>query len=179
MCWPPQTWITPTAPSVTLLSMDWNHPPRRVRPPQRHGSFTSSTPPSLPSFYSNPMSYPPLSEVSFSHLGAAAGSMFPNPSRRFLWLTKTGLLLWFQVSWLTKVKAQEPEDSKKVKRSVDSELLPHGTVHNSVLWKLTNYLPQIRLQLTIICRQIFWWLFSCLIDSLFDIFNWRNDWNGT
>lgn len=45
--------------------MDWNHPPQRVHPPRRHASFTSIAPTSLPSFYSNPVSYHPLSEVSF------------------------------------------------------------------------------------------------------------------
>lgn len=117
MCLPPQMGITLTVPSITPLSMDWNRPPRRVNPPRRHGSFTSTTPTSLPSFYSNPMSYRRLSEVSFLSPWCCSGRVFPNPSRRFLWLTENRTLSYSE-SKLDCTKEWKQKSKKMVRKGM-------------------------------------------------------------
>lgn len=117
MCLPPQMGITLTVPSITPLSMDWNRPPRRVNPPRRHGSFTSTTPTSLPSFYSNPMSYRRLSEVSFLSPWCCSGRVFPNPSRRFPWLTENRTLSYSE-SKLHCTKEWKQKSKKMVRKGM-------------------------------------------------------------
>lgn len=88
-----------------------------VNPPRRHGSFTSTTPTSLPSFYSNPMSYRRLSEVSFLSPWCCSGRVFPNPSRRFLWLTENRTLSYSE-SKLDCTKEWKQKSKKMVRKGM-------------------------------------------------------------